>query len=902
MLATGSRLGAYEVVAQIGAGGMGEVYQARDTKLGRYVAIKVLPEAFAHDADRLARFQREAKMLAALNHPNIATIHGLEHSNSTHYLVMELVPGETLRERIAREGAVPVEEALIIARQIAEALEAAHEKGIIHRDLKPANVKVTPEGKVKVLDFGLAKAFVGDGVGSDPSNSPTLSQAATMQGVILGTAAYMSPEQAKGKSVDKRTDVWAFGALLYEMLAGTRAFGGDDVSDTLAAVLRADPDWGVLPKQVPDSIRQVLRACLKKDMRQRVHDIADVRLAMEGAFDTPAVASAETVVATQPVGWRRVAAVGLSALVAGGIISGLATRALMGREPQPLVWLTALHPAAEVVGNAFDPDVVISPDGRRIAYVTNASGTVHAGRLYVRALDQLEPTLLANSARSPFFSPDGQWVGFVEDEDGSLAKIPVTGGPIVTIGALPLKNLPRGATWGQGDKIIFATSDPRTGLFQISAAGGEPKVLTTPHPEKGEVDHLFPEFLPGGRAVLFTITNNKSPASSQIAVLDLRTGKYRVLLQGGSNPRYSASGHIVYGVEGTLRAAAFDLDSLEVRGTPVPVLEDVITKISGAASFDVASNGTLVYLAGKADTAQRTIVWVDRQGREEAIKVPPRAYAYARLSPDGTRVALDIRDQENDIWVWNLERQTLSRLTFDPGLNRGPVWTPDGKRLAFSAQREGSENIYWQAADGSGAPEQLTKIPNGSVIPLAFSLDGSQLLFTEAAGPLDVSLLRLNGGRKPELLLHNSFNESNAEISPNGRWLAYESDESGRNEIYVRPFPDVNAGRWQVSTDGGTRPLWNPNGRELFYYVPPGTLMAVRVEPGPSFAAGPPSVIFQGEYDSRYSGRQYSVSPDGKRFLMIKDAGSNTGASPREINVVLNWTEELKHLVPAGTK
>jgi hypothetical protein len=490
-------------------------------------------------------------------------------------------------------------------------------------------------------------------------------------------------------------------------------------------------------------------------------------------------------------------------------------------------------------------------------------------------------------------------MGFVK-EGNTLAKVAVSGGPAVTIGAM--ESAPRGATWGQDDIILFATNNASTGLLRIPASGGKAEVVTTPDAKKGETDHLFPEYLPGGRAVLFTITNNQSIENSQIAVLDLKSGSYRVLIQGGSNPRYSASGHIVYGVEGTLRAVPFDLDTLEVHGTPVPVLGGVVTMSSGAASFSIAPNGTLAYLAGAATAQQRTLVWVDRQGHEEAIKAPPRAYAYARLSPDGTRVALDIRDQDNDIWIWDLARQTLARLTFDPGLNRGPVWTPDGKRLAFSAQREGSENIYWQAADGSGTPEALTNIPNARIGPDAISPDGTQLLFVQTSTPRDISRVALEGERKPEPLLATSFSEQNADISPDGRWLAYDSDESGRLEVYVRPFPNVNAGRWQISTGGGTRPLWNPNGRELLYYIAPGTMMSVPIEPGATFKAGTPQVIFTGQYATPQTGRQYSVSPDGRRFLMIKDAAGDAEAPPPQINVVLNWFEELKQQAPTGTK
>jgi serine/threonine-protein kinase len=639
----------------------------------------------------------------------------------------------------------------------------------------------------------------------------------------------------------------------------------------------------------------LVRRCLEKNLRRRLQNGGEARIVIEDVLSGTAAVEPAATPSARAVG-RRALLFGASALLAGGLVTGLGMWVLMQPDAPLPVRLTVVHPGEETLYvNDFDVDVALSPDGRRLVYIAGGSGGAQ-GRLYVRALDELRPTLLADSARSPFFSPDGQWVGFLGA--GGLAKVAVTGGPAVTISAI---SGPRGTAWGPDDTIIFGTNETATGLLRISAAGGEPEVLTRPDSEKGETDHLFPEFLPGGRAVLFTITNNESIDNSQIAVLDLETRNYRVLIQGGSNPRYSASGHIVYGVAGTLRAVAFDLDSLEARGTPVPVLEGASTKTTGAASFSISRDGTLVYLAGRASTERRTIVWVDRQGREEPIKVPPRAYTYLRLSPDGTRIALDIRDQENDIWIWDLARETLARLTFDPGFNRSPVWTPDGKRVAFSAQRGGSENIYWQAADGSGAPEPLTQMPNTPIFPHAFSPDGTLLVFTEIAPPRNISLLKIDGERKPELLLQSSFSESNPEISPDGRWLAYESNESGRVEVYVRPFPDVNAGRWQISTGGGASPLWSPNGRELFYYGQPGTLMAVRVEPSTSFKAGAPQVVLQGPYVAPIGASHYSVSPDGRRFLMIKDAATDANAPPPQINVILNWFEELRRLVPTGT-
>ena len=571
----GTKLAHYEILSALGKGGMGEVWKTKDTKLGREVAIKTLPEEFAKDADRLARFEREAKLLASLNHPNIAAIYGLEESNGTRFLVLELDEGDTLADRM-KNGAIPVEESLKLASQISEALEAAHEKGVVHRDLKPANIKVTPDGKVKVLDFGLAKAFAADQADVNLSNSPTLSMQATQQGVILGTAAYMSPEQARGEDADQRADVWAFGVVLFEMLTGRGTFEGRTVSDVLAAVLAKDPQWNSLPHNVHPRLRLLLERCLAKELKDRYTGVGDARVDVHTVLADPGGVLvqpiAEVVQATRQskLPW-------VAVFVAGAIIAGMAVWVFMQPDPAQPVRLTAIHPGTEVVGNNFDVDVILSKDGRRIVYI---AGGEQEGRLYVRDLDQLEPTLLAESARSPFLSPGDQWVGFMSSR--TWMKVAMTGGPAVRVGEVGAA--PRGATWGPDDTILFATDDNSTGLYGISASGGEAEVLTTPDSGTGELDHLFPEFLPGGRAVLFTITNNQGLGNSQIAVLDLESGNHRILIQGGSNPRYAASGHIVYGVGGTLRAVAFDLDSLETSGAAVPVLEGVATKETGAAS------------------------------------------------------------------------------------------------------------------------------------------------------------------------------------------------------------------------------------------------------------------------------------------------------------------------------
>ena len=884
---------------------MGKVWRAHHSGLKRDDALKVLPDAFVSDPDRLARFRREAQVLASLNHPNIAHVYGLEQSDGVQALVMELVEGPTLADRIA-QGPIPVDEALPIANQIADAVEAAHERGIIHRDLKPANIKVRPDGTVKVLDFGLAKALE-PSAGMDATASPTITSPAMMTrgGALLGTAAYMSPEQARGKGVDRRSDIWAFGCVLYEMLTGRRAFRGETVSETLADVLKSEPQWTALPADTPARVRRIARHCLEKDSRQRVHDIADVRLALEGAFETVAAEPPAVAIPRLRVWQRPAAAVTIAASIA--TTAGLAMWALTRSAAPPparLLRFTVSPPSRESLAatNPNDPDVTISPDGTRIVYVAGGGGPQ---QLYMRVLDQLDARRLENleNPRTPFISPDGNWIGFF-GEPNVLKKVTVNGGPAVTICAIDAG--PRGASWGADDTIVFATNATSTGLFRVSAGGGKAEMLTKPDPQKGEQDHYWPELLPGGRAVLFTILSASGAAQNAIAVLNLQTGQQKVLVPGGSYPRYVPTGHIVYGVEGTLRAVAFDPGRLEVRGSPVPVLQGVVTKPSGAASFAVAQDGSLVYIArGIQSAVERTLVWVDREGREESLKAPLRAYTSLRISPDGTRLALEVRDQANDIWIWDLGRATLTRLTVDAGFDGAPVWTPDGRRIVFSSDRgvATNANLYWQAADGTGAVERLMESESLSpAVASAFSPDGTRLLFTQpspgGATGLDIHILPLAGERRATTLVQTTFEEGNAEVSPDGRWVAYESNESGRSEIYVRPFPNVDEGKWTVSTGGGAQPLWARNGRELFYVAQPARLMAASIQPGATFAAGDPRLLFEGRYARPGLRGTYDVAPDGRRFLMLKENESAPQTAPPELVVVPNWLEELKRLVP----
>jgi serine/threonine-protein kinase len=917
----GFRIGDYQITGFIAKGGMGEVYRARDRKLGREVALKILPAAFVADPDRRARFEREARVLASLNHPHIATIYGFEEEAGVHALALEFVDGETLDERIAH-GKVPLDDTLQIARQVAEALAAAHEQGIIHRDLKPGNIKVTPDGTVKVLDFGLAKLAEPAGSGppaasSEPlSMSPTITSPVMMTGVgvLLGTAAYMSPEQAKGKPADKRSDVWSFGCVLYEMLTGERPFDGEDVTDVMVAVLSKEPDWSALPTSVPGSIRALIRRCLEKDRRRRVADIAAALFVLD---EHASLGGSTTVLRHRPL-WRSLTLPVGGALLASAAVGAVVwsiTRPVDPEPPRVSRLALATSGTAALTINAQDRDLAITPDGSRVVYVGN-NGT----QLFVRALDALEPVaLFTGTPRGPFVSPDGQWIGFVENSS-ALKKIALTGGPAVTLATLD-GNAPRGAAWGPDDAIIFATTNAATGLQRVGATGGPTTVLTRPDAAHGEADHYWPELLPGGRAVLFTIRALTGGLdAAQVAVLDLQTGTRTILVRGGSHAHYVPSrlgltkgaerdgGHLVYATAGTLRAVPFDLATLKTRDTPVPVIPAVVTKPFGAVDAVVAGDGTLAYVSGgdaESFSGKRTLVWVDRKGQETPIPAPVRAYNFPRLSPDGTRIAVFAQDEELDLWLWDLPRTKLTRLTLDPrALEQTPVWTPDGLRLVFSSDRAGVPNLYAQAADGTGSATRLTDSANPQV-PTGITADGTRVIFYELtpSRQRDLRLLTLTPTPRVAPLLETPSEERGGIVSPDGRWLAYESNSAGRFEIYVRPFPNVGDGQWQVTNAGGVQPLWARSGRELFYLAPDGALLTLPVDPGgTTWSAGAPTKLVAGRYFAGAGNnvaRQYDVSPDGQRFLMLKEVGgTDQAAATTSLIVVQHWNEELKRLVP----
>jgi eukaryotic-like serine/threonine-protein kinase len=893
-LGLGTRLGPYEVVAAIGAGGMGEVYRAHDTKLNRDVALKILPATFASDPDRLARFHREAQVLASLNHPHIGAIYGVEDSGETHALVLELVEGPTLADRIA-QSPIPIDEALPIATQIAEALEAAHEQGIIHRDLKPANIKLRPDGTVKVLDFGLAK-LTDPGFGTRDSGfegalslSPTITSPALMTGVgvLLGTAAYMSPEQAKGRPADKRSDIWAFGCIVFEMLTGGRPFKGEDVTDTIAAVIRSDPEWTALRTDVPGSLQRLLRRCLNKDPRQRLRDIGDARLEVADALSQP-----DRGVPVRPASRGRTAAMSAITLLLGAALATVVAWNAM-RQPAP----SPVHLSMQAAGSAElslsgTRDVAIAPDGQLIVYVG-----ANDSKLFLRRLDEpdAKPLEALGVPHHPFFSPDGQWIAFF-DGTSWLRKVALKGGPAVTVCRVGAS--PNGGAWVSDNRIVFTTA--LGVLFTVDASGGEPERLEMPDPQFGDTS---PEPLPGKDAFLFTRLNrSRSGNDASVFVFDLQSRTSRVALRGAYDAHYVSTGHLVFAAGPTLRAAAFDIGTLQVTGPPTPVVDHVVRSSFGPAEFDIAANGTLAYVAGDVPAGIRTLAWVERDGHEEPLAAPARAYTYARVSPDGRRLALDVRDQENDIWIWDFARATLARFTFDPGFDQYPVWSPDGSQIYYDGSIGTKGGIIRQRVDGSTAPEPLTD-SNNPQFTQSISGDGRMLVFREDREQTGQDLLVLMvTTRTSQPLMQTNAPERNGEVSPDGHWLAYESTESGQTEVYVRPMSVAAQGRWQISTGGGTRPAWARNGRELFYMSPAGAMMSAVVEPRSSFTAGRPTMLFSGRYyfgGGINAGRTYDVSPDGRRFLMIKEGSNDPNAAPPTINVVLNWLDELKRLVPA---
>jgi serine/threonine-protein kinase len=892
-LTPGTRLGPYEIVGPLGAGGMGEVYRARDSKLNRDVALKVLPASVAGDPERLARFRREAQVLASLNHPNIGQIYGFEDSGAIHALVLELVEGPTLADRIA-SGPLALNDALPIAKQIAEALEAAHESGIIHRDLKPANVKVRDDGTVKVLDFGLAKALAPESSPGqpNPSNSPTLTARASELGLILGTAAYMAPEQAKGRTVDKRADIWAFGVVLYEMIAGRRGYEAEDVSDTLAAVLTREVDWAALPAGTPPRVRALVRDCLVRDPKQRLRDIGDARRAIEQV-----ISGAPDVAAPPPAAAIPAAASSKGRLVPWMIaaIAVLAAAAMAWRQFRP-----APAPPAAPVTRARMPlkdlsgFVNVSRDGTKLVYTV--SGGPSGFSLALRALDQFEGKLVpgADGALFPLFSPDGQWIAYSGSSQNKIRKIPITGGTSIT---LCDGTLGYGGAWGEDDTIVFG--GPK-GLLRVPAGGGTPQPLTTLDGTKNEAAHTRPQFLPGGRQLLFTIVTAGSAEGPQFAVLDLQTNKYRTVVRGGDNGRYVASsresGHLTFVRDATLFAVPFDLARLTVTGAEAPVVEGISTVgPQGTGDYSSSDDGVLVYSENLSQQGT-VLAWANRQGVVQPVPGQvPRKWGTGRLSPDGLRVANAIEgDKGWDIWIADLQRTTMIRLTFG-GDNDLPVWTPDGLRVVYGGAVDGKRGIYSVLADGSSRPE-LVLATDSAVTPSSITPDGKALLYSQLVdGRSRILVLPLAGdaaSRQPHPLHDASGGEGDAQVSPDGHWVAFASSETGSSEIYVLSI-DGSGGKVRVSTQGGRNPRWARSGRELFYWSnSPGNaqLFAAAVQVSPSLQVGATQGLFQFA-----PGTTWDVAPDGTKFLV--EATSLGGGSV--FATVTNWFDELRRRAPA---
>jgi serine/threonine-protein kinase len=889
-LSPGTRLGPYEIVAPIGAGGMGEVYRAKDTKLDRDVAIKVLPAELAQDPERLARFEREAKLLASLNHPNIAHVYGFESATleggaSVHFLAMELVPGEDLAERLKR-GAIPVDEAIAIAKQIAEALEEAHEKGIVHRDLKPANVKLTPDGKVKVLDFGLAKAWAGEdgspvsGSGA-LSESPTLAHTGTAAGLILGTAAYMSPEQARGKPVDKRADIWSFGVVLFEMLTGRQLFAGETVSDVLAGVLKSEVDFGALPDATPAGVRRLLRGCLERNPKNRLHDIADVRLVIGESGPADPREPARKVASPQAhkgLPW----AIAAASLAFAGLALVLGRSSLgAGGGAAEALRLQLVPPKGErlLLDDRSLRGFAISPDGSKIVYAVEAGPT---SELRLRSLDSGISTAIPGTEQgtAPFFSPDGKWVGFAAGP--KLKKVALAGGAPMTLADAPLF---RGAAWGE-DSSIYFVPNAYAPISRIPAMGGAAQPITAIRSAEGELGHRWPELLPGGKVLLYVVGLGGEWDEATIVAERLDSGERKVLVRGGTSPRYVPTGQLVYARAGGFYAVSLDPRSLEVTGSPVEVARNVFVSSVGWAAMDVSRTGLLVTAPGDSVAGASVLSWVDREGRGEPLKLPVASYSKVALSPAGDRVALSIG---NVVSVLDLARLSVTRMTL-AGRAWSATWARDGRRIYFSHEQATRPQIYSKAADDTGEAKLL--VPLGAEEdPAAVSEDGSRLLTGQyPADGQNALVVRdlIHPQDEPTVLVRSANLSLEADFSPDGRFVVYQTAESGRPEIYVRPASGEDR-KWRVSSGGGTRPIWSEAGDEIFFLCGPKFLAAPIRARANELTVDEPKVLFE-----NHRVLAFDAARDGKRFLIAEDP--NPGAQPI-LDVVVHWSAEVQRKV-----
>jgi serine/threonine-protein kinase len=892
---------------------MGEVWRASDTRLGREVAIKTLPPEFSNDGDRLSRFEREAKVLASLNHPHIAGIYGLEAAAGTRFLVLELVDGETLADLLKR-GPLSVPEAIRLSLQVAEAIEAAHEKGIVHRDLKPANIKLTSEGKVKVLDFGLAKAFQADP--GDAANSPTFSMAATAQGIILGTAAYMAPEQARGQSVDHRADIWAFGCVLFEMLTGRPTFRGELVSDILASVLVREPEFAELPPTIPPRLKEALQRCLEKNPKRRWQAIGDLRVELEHILVDPTEGVAPLASAATPAAGLKAALPYMAAAAVGAAFGAWMLKPAPAPEPRPIARFDFDVPLQfRATGR---PVVAFSPDGRHFAYNTG-------GGVYLRSMDALTARLIPGTElplTNPFFSPDGEWLGFFSVDANALQKVPVSGGTPVTIGSAPSALF--GATWGRDGQILFGQED---GIKRVSANGGTPELVIA---TKEDEVMYGPSLLPDGQTILYSLARAGAVNRWDQAEIVARRpgGEAKVLVRGGSDAVYVPTGHLVYAVGNVLYAIAFDPDRLETSGGPVAIVSGVQRAAvpaanTASANYGLSDRGDLVYLSATAavQAPENTLGIADRNGSMRPLNVPKANYRAPRVSPDGRSIAVEsiTPTGQSIVWVYDLSgTSTIRRLTQE-GSNSRPIWSPDGKRVAFGSDRDKMHGIYWQLADGSGLPERLTTAESGfSHFPESFSPDGKVLSFASLRGAVGASswalwTLRLDASeRKPELFYDlPTSNEFGSVFSPDGKWIAYASNAgpdpkspATRFAIYIQPYPPTGV-KYEISQTGGAWPIWAPNGRELLYRlnvtdnnVPKLNAVTISTQPVPAFTSET-ALPVQG-FVPVINYREYDIFPDGRELVMVFPATQTPAAPPPtpRIHAVLNWVEELKARVP----
>jgi Tol biopolymer transport system component/predicted Ser/Thr protein kinase len=884
-ISPGKRLGPYEVLSAIGAGGMGEVYKARDTRLERTVAIKVLPPHLADRAESHERFEREAKTIASLNHPHICTLFDTGHQDEIDFLVMEFIEGETLAQRLAK-GPLPLEQVLRYAIEIADALNKAHRKGITHRDLKPGNIMLTKTG-TKLLDFGLAKLAPASTPATSDSQLPTMKDAITEQGTILGTLQYMAPEQVEGKEADARTDIFAFGVVIYEMATGKRAFEGKSRASLMAKILETDPPpMTALTPMTPPALDHIVKRCLAKDPDERWQSAKDICEQLKWISDSAPQSGATAAAAPAQKGRNLIAwaAAGIAIVIVVIAVAAPYLRRSRTTEKQA-VRFTIDPPEQGAFAGGGQGALSVSPDGSKVTYaaIVGSGGP----QLWIRSLDSPTAQVLPGTegAIYPFWSHDGRFLAF--SLAGKLKKIPISGGPAETIAEARANP----AAWSREGVILFEANDGR--LNRIPESGGDAIPVTTLDATRAETLHNAPQFLPDGKHFLYLAVSSKAE-NMAVFVGSLDSKEKKLILNVNSNAIYVSPGFLLFHREGTLMAQPFDVDRLQLSGEATPIVEGIgYNPFGGGGSFDASDNGVLIYRSG-GGAAPLSLVWVNRNGTEQPLSAPRHNYTFPRISPDGKRIATGIEEAEGQIWLYDIARDALSRLTFEGSINVDPVWTPDGKRIAF----KGSGNrLFWKPADGGGSAEELTSsLPAQNDIPISWSPDGKELAFLRGGAVRNTWIFSLKDHTAHVLVAGPAY-ESAPEFSPDGRWMSYVSTESGRNEVYVRPYPGPG-GKWQISTVGGTEPAWNPKGHELFYREGQ-KMMVVDYTEQPTFSAGKPRILFQGPFTpTPRSATDYDVSSDGQRFLMLKSSGQ----APGEISVVLNWTEQLKQKPLAGNK